>query len=899
MKSFLIFILPYAILIANTPNRKRSTKMTNRKKTRTAIPFLFTPDGFTPDTSSLNSEKELQEAARWASEGGFPALYQMGLEGKPKNADPSEDFLYHVATAFFQRLTDLPELEIARGRAKAALTDEIAEELLWAAPFAIGAEHITKKWLRQAFRRLQAIFTAEISDYDGSVEMYLTEKNQELHVPERIFFHLVENDDPNYPFAFLATYATRAENRKIKHFPLKYALTEYQNDRGKLLTLLSCLNRAAEVSDLIGGFVDNGELFHPLRLTSEEAYTFLKQIEAIESTGILCRIPNWWKKNAASVSLTVSLGDEQPSMLGFDALVSTRSKLMVDGMELSEEDIRTLLAQTEGLAFLKGKWIEVNHARLKQLLEEMDAQTGEITLLEALRIQMGTQETEGNSADIGPLVTNGKWLSDLLANLRKPEKIRKVPVPKTVSATLRPYQKNGYTWLNYMDQLGFGACLADDMGLGKTLQVLTYLERIRKQENDAHILLVVPASLLGNWQKEAEKFVPMMDISILHGGGTATLGKKVKENPAFLNITTYGMVSRIKELSEICWSCIILDEAQAIKNPRTKQTRMIKQLSGRMRIAMTGTPIENDLSNLWSLFDFLNKGLMGTSTEFRDFTRQLRDRPENYAKLKSMVAPFMLRRLKTDKRIIKDLPEKMETIDYVDLSKKQVVLYRKVVDEMEQRVIESSGIERCGIVLSTIVKLKQICNHPDQYLGQQAFAEQDSGKLAMLREICETIYEKRERVLVFTQFREIIDLLAAFLREIFHADGYVLHGGTPVASRGKIVEAFQGEAYVPFIVLSVKAGGTGLNLTRANHVIHFDRWWNPAVENQATDRAFRIGQKKNVMVHKLVCRQTIEEKIDMLIESKKELAENVIGSGGESWITELGNDELLSLLRLG
>lgn len=437
------------------------------------------------------------------------------------------------------------------------------------------------------------------------------------------------------------------------------------------------------------------------------------------------------------------------------------------------------------------------------------------------------------------------------------------------------------------------------MGLGKTLQVLTYLERLRKHEKDAHILLVVPASLLGNWQKEAEKFVPEMDVSILHGGGAVTLGKKAKKEPAFLNITTYGMVSRIKELTEIYWSCIILDEAQAIKNPRTKQTRMIKQLSGRMRIAMTGTPIENDLTNLWSLFDFLNKGLMGTSMEFREFSKQLKDRPENYAKLKSMVAPFMLRRLKTDKRIIKDLPEKLETIDYVELSKKQVVLYRKVVDDMEQRVIESEGIERCGIVLSTIVKLKQICNHPDQYLGQTEFSEEDSGKLAMLREICETIYEKRERVLIFTQFREIIDQLAAFLREIFHADGYVLHGGTPVASRGKIVEAFQGEAYVPFIVLSVKAGGTGLNLTKANHVIHFDRWWNPAVENQATDRAFRIGQKKNVMVHKLVCQHTIEEKIDMIIESKKELAENVIGSSGENWITELGNDELLSLLRLG
>jgi len=872
--------------------------MAVKAKQRTPIKFLFTPGGFTPDISSMNSEAELKEAGKWEEDGGYPALYQFGLEGKPEDADSTESFLYQVAAAFFQQLTDLPELEIARGKAKVVLTDEAAEELLWAVPFAIGAEYITKKWLRNVFQKLQAIFSKEIAAYDGTVEMYLTEKNQALRVPERVFFHLVENKGGDLPFAFLATYATKGENGKIRHVPLKYALTEYQNDRGKLLTLLSCLNRAAEVSELIGGFMDSGELFHPLKLTADEAYTFLKQIEDIERTGILCRIPNWWKKNAAAVSMAVSLGDEKPSMLGFDALISMKPKLMVDGVELTEEDVRLLLAQTEGLAFLKGKWIEVDHARLERLLEEMEGQEKEITLMEALRMEMGTKSEE-NAVDVGPLITNGKWLSSLLANLRKPEKIRKAAVPGTVKADLRPYQKNGYAWLNYMDQLGFGACLADDMGLGKTLQVLTYLEKLRRQDKEARVLLIVPASLLGNWQKEAEKFVPGMDLSILHGGGAAALGKKVKAEPAFLNITTYGMVSRIKELREIQWSCIILDEAQAIKNPGTKQTREIKQLTGRMRIAMTGTPIENDLTNLWSLFDFLNKGLMGTSAEFHDFCKKLKDSPENYAKLKSMVAPFMLRRLKTDKRIIKDLPEKLETIDYAGMSKKQVVLYRKVVDDMEKRVVESDGIERCGIVLSTIVKLKQICNHPDQYLGQQAFAEEESGKFAMLREICETIYEKRERVLVFTQFREIIDQLAAFLKEIFHADGYVLHGGTPVASRGKIVEAFQGEAYVPFIVLSVKAGGTGLNLTKANHVIHFDRWWNPAVENQATDRAFRIGQKKNVMVHKLVCQQTIEEKIDKIIESKKELAANVIGAGGESWITELGNDELMSLMRLG
>lgn len=313
---------------------------------------------------------------------------------------------------------------------------------------------------------------------------------------------------------------------------------------------------------------------------------------------------------------------------------------------------------------------------------------------------------------------------------------------------------------------------------------------------------------------------------------------------------------------------------------------------------MTGTPIENELMNLWSLFDFLNKGLLGSSKEFHEYCKELDAHPEGYQKLKTMVAPFMLRRVKTDKRIIADLPEKLESVDYVSLTKKQIVLYRKAVSDMERLIEQTEGIQRSGIILTTIMKLKQICNHPDQYLGQSGYSMDESGKLIMLKEICETIYEKRERVIIFTQFKEITEYLSEFLTQIFRIRGHVLHGGTPVAKRGKIVEDFQGEKYVPYIVVSVKAGGTGLNLTKANHVIHFDRWWNPAVENQATDRAFRIGQKKDVVVHKLVCRGTVEEKIDAMIESKKELAENVIGSGGEKWITELNNDELMSILRL-
>ena len=859
------------------------------------LQFIFTPTGVLAECPKDSaSESDVQWKEQFDTN-CYEAIYQYGMTGVEADTI-SALFLKRLVKVFLEKLTDLPELEMVREHAVARLSQEDMERLLLALPFAVGSEYVTVQWLEHIFAELNRIYQREMSAYEGTVALYLAEKNQQLNVPERIFFHLVENKEEDYPFAFMATYATRRPDGKVAHMPLKYALTEYQGQREKLLNLLSCLNKAAEVSGLIAGFMQSGEMFHPLRLTSKEAYEFLKQVEDIEAVGILCRIPNWWRKRASTVSMNIQLGEKKPSMLGFDTLVSLQPQLMVDGVVLNSADIKKLLAQTEGLAYLKGKWVEVDHNRLKALLEQLKDHEGEISLMEALRMELGTGK---ETADVGPLITNGKWLGELLQNLRQPQKIRQAVLPKTFHAALRTYQRSGYTWLNYMDQLGFGACLADDMGLGKTVQVLAYLEKTRTAKRDARCLLVVPASLLGNWQKEAEKFAPLLNYHILHGKSSALLGQELEETDAFLVVTTYGMASRIQKLQEINWDCVILDEAQAIKNPLTKQTKEIKKLQTRMRIAMTGTPIENDLTNLWSLFDFLNKGLMGTSKEFKEYCKNLEEHPEGYGKLKMMISPFMLRRLKTDKSIIADLPDKIEMLDYAALSKKQVVLYRKTVSDMEEKLLSAEpGIQRKGIVLSTIMKLKQICNHPDQYMGQETYAEEDSGKFSMLREICETIYEKRERVLIFTQFKEITEYLAEFLESIFHAKGFVLHGGTPVKERSRIVEAFQGEKYIPFIVLSVKAGGTGLNLTKANHVIHFDRWWNPAVENQATDRAFRIGQDKNVMVHKLVCKSTIEEKIDAVINGKKELAENVIGSGGESWITELNNEELLKLLRL-
>ncbi len=847
--------------------------------------YIFTRNGFyQEDTVSSSEDREQTEI-----------LYDMGNVDNPSKLTVSGYFLYLVSDAFFKELTRLPELEIARENVKVEPSPECIVRLLNATPYAIGTEFIDEKWIKSRFLELEQIFHTQIKNYPGTVAIYLAEKNQNLHVPERIFLHLVENKNADAPFAFIATYASIQNDGSVQHMPLKYALTEYQDDRGKLLTLLSSLNRAAEESDFIAELMKSGEMFHPLKLTAKEAYSFLKDIEKIEATGILCRIPNWWRKKNSMLSVNVKLGEERPSMVGFEALISLQPSLEADGVELSQTEIEQLLRQTEGLAFLKGKWIEVNHEKLRKLLEMMEDIPESLSFRDAIQLEMGNDKI---LPDVGVVVSNGEWLSKMFLDLRNPKRIRSIAVPKSLQATLRPYQKNGYTWLNYMNQLGFGACLADDMGLGKTVQVLAYLERMRKKDKNAKALLIVPASLVGNWQKEKDKFAPAMECLILHGKVSTKLSEEAKGELPFLTITTYGMAAKLEPLKAKEWDCLILDEAQAIKNPTTKQTREIKKMKSRMRIAMTGTPIENDLTNLWSLFDFLNHGLLGASKDFHEFCKGLEEHPEKYAKLKSMITPFMLRRLKTDKRIISDLPEKVEMLEYSAMSKKQTVLYRKAVFDMEQRVLEAEGIERRGIVLGTITKLKQICNHPDQYMGQEDYNPADSGKFALLKELCETIYEKRERVIVFTQFKEITEHLAEYLTGIFHAKGYVIHGGTPVKRRTEIVEKFQGERYVPFIVLSVKAAGTGLNLTKANHVIHFDRWWNPAVENQATDRAFRIGQTKDVMVHKFVSKGTIEEKIDEIINSKKELAENVIGSGGDKWITDLSNEELFSLLRL-
>ncbi|RXZ78979.1 DEAD/DEAH box helicase [Paenibacillaceae bacterium] len=839
-------------------------------------------------------------------------FFWLAFATKTDGLAESVNYLAVIASAFLKALAHLPNLESLRERADAELGEEQRGQWLASAPFMLGMEHLDEGWLESAWRSLHDAYAWKVQRSEGTVAQLLMASDPSIQLAGRVYFHLVENKpSEELPFSFMATYAAEGEQSgKPRHLPLKNALIEYGDNQAKLLELLATVQKASLGSSFIADLVDTGDIFHPIGLMADEAYTFLREVSLYEDAGILCRIPKWWTAKSTAVKVSVNIGEKPPSHLGADALLNFDARLWLGGESISEEEIRMLLSEAEGLVFLKGKWVEVNHKRLQAALlayENAQMKIGgsqQLTISEAMRLQLHAgQSADGIEESVQIEITNGDWLVSLKDKLLNPDKLELIATEgEDFHANLRGYQERGLSWLYHLKTMGLGACLADDMGLGKTVQVIALLNHIRTRKQE-RALLVVPASLIGNWMGEIKKFAPSLRYCVWHPSENKAMGASEAETDVLHNyelvITTYGMLLKYGWLTDTVWDTLILDEAQAIKNPGTKQTKQVKKIKANAKIAMTGTPIENRLSDLWSLFDFLNKGLLGTAKEFTTFTKSMRERPDGYQRLKQAVSPFILRRLKTDKTIITDLPDKIEMKSYAALSKKQAVLYSKLVADLQKK-LESvdEGIERKGLVLSSLMKFKQICNHPDQYLGQQVFAEGDSGKLAKLREICETIMEKRERVLVFTQFKELTEPLRAFLEQIFNHKGLVLHGGTAVTKRKDIVAEFQGAHYVPFMVLSIKAGGVGLNLTKANHVIHFDRWWNPAVENQATDRAFRIGQEKNVIVHKFITQGTIEEKIDEIIEGKSKLSNEIVPDMQENWITEMDNAQLIELMKL-
>jgi superfamily II DNA or RNA helicase len=784
-------------------------------------------------------------------------------------------------------------------------------ELARAAPPMTGGEYVTADTLAALWSELGDALRAAHAASGQSLEDFLHARSPAWNLVGRVHFNLAENRrDEEAPFAFLATYTARLTRAaRAQHLPLGEALKEYASASRKdaLLSLLLPVQRAAKTSPWLAAMVESGEIFHPLRWTPADAMQMLNDLPSLEAAGVIVRVPGTWSaRRPPSPTVSATVGTRPPAQLGQDALLDFQAGVTLDGEPLTAAEIEALLAQSHGLYLLRGRWLEVDGERLGRMLDQLRqaerAAAGGLPFAEAMRLLAGAPITAAPTPDADwSQVVAGPWLATTLAALRNPEA---QPLPGSeLRATLRPYQQVGVRWLHTLASLGLGACLADDMGLGKTIQVIALLLALRRQAADhATSLLVVPASLIANWTAELERFAPDLRAVVAHSSAMDRDERTAGPDLAGVDlvITTYGSLGRLPWLATTRWRLAILDEAQAIKNPSAKQTRAVRALDAGAKIALTGTPVENRLGDLWSIFDVINPGLLGNRKEFTAFTRALADRPHNpFAPLRDLVRPYILRRLKTDRAVITDLPDKTELKAYCPLSRRQAALYQEAVKELGAQLGASSGMKRKGLILSYLMRMKQICNHPSQWLGDGGWAEADSGKLARLREITEVIAARQEKVLVFTQFRETTAPLASFLAGVFGRPGLVLHGGTSVPARKELVKRFQADDDAPFFVLSLKAGGAGLNLTAASHVVHFDRWWNPAVENQATDRAFRIGQQRNVMVHKLVCRGTVEDKIDQLIESKRQLVTDLLeGGGGEVLLTEMPDDEIAHLVAL-
>jgi hypothetical protein len=899
----------------------------NQKRMTSALDALrltpaFTPHGrlilvssdAAPEMDPALTERLGPAFARGAGHG----LLALGAADVGRVLPPVFAYWRDFGSLYVTALCTRPGVEEERGGIPRP-SEQVLESLASAVPLMPGAEYVTADALGVLWDATGEACRAELAESGATVQAFLKSLNPAWNVVGRVHFNLAENrKDEHKPFAFLATYTSRlSAHGKAQHQPLGQALREYAgaNNKEALLSLLIPVHRAAEQCAWLKEMVDAGEIFHPLRWSPQEAFRLLVDVPELEQAGVVVRMPaNWRAGRPSRPRVTAAVGGKAPSGLGKEALLDFRMEITLDGETLTVAEVRELLAGSSGLALIRGQWVEVNRERLERTMERFQeaerlAARGGLAFAEAMRLLAGAdigkdQPAAGADSDWSRVIA-GPWLADTLKGLRSPDGLAKVDPGRGLHGVLRPYQQVGVRWLHLLSRLGLGACLADDMGLGKTIQVLSLLlvQRDAAGETKLPSLLVAPASLLANWAAEIERFAPSLKAVIAHPSAmpAGELKALAHGNLASVDlvITSYGYLLRMPWLTTAQWRLAILDEAQAIKNPDARQTRAAKRLSAEARIVLTGTPVENRLGDLWSIFDFINPGLLGSAREFTGYMRRLAERHGGpYGPLRELVRPYILRRLKTDKSVISDLPAKTEVKAFCQLSRRQAALYQQAVKELTKQIEGAEGIRRKGVVLAFLMRFKQICNHPSQWLGDGAWAEGDSGKWSRLREICEVVEAKQEKALVFTQFREVTTPLATFLGSVFGRPGLVLHGEIEVRKRKDLVSRFQEDESVPFFVLSLKAGGSGLNLTAASHVIHFDRWWNPAVENQATDRAFRIGQTKNVLVHKFVCRGTVEEKIDALIESKKRISQELLEGGRELNLTEMRDEELLRLVAL-
>ncbi|WP_234396965.1 DEAD/DEAH box helicase [Bacillus massiliglaciei] len=687
-------------------------------------------------------------------------------------------------------------------------------------------------------------------------------------------------------------------------------------------------------------------------LNEMEAWDFLTEAsEKLLFLGMEILLPSWWmalKESSLKVKAKVkNQSTRGPAYVGLQALMDFDWRFSVNGEELSEAEFEKLVDEKRRLIYVRGQWVKLDPAFIKQIQEMMETANEKGLMLTDLLQQeflQGSEETEEEDEDANELLRIqfelNQELRKMVGRLRETKNIPIVPVPASLQGDLRPYQKLGVSWLLFLRDHGFGACLADDMGLGKTIQVITYLLHIkqtewakpsasgdgrtekktliRKENRDAleadvhtsepsenqAALIVCPTSVLGNWQKELEKFAPDLNV-LLHYGNNRAKGERFKEALEGYDVvlTSYGLTHQDQtELLSQKWSSIILDEAQNIKNSQTKQSRAVRKLQGRHHVALTGTPMENRLSELWAIFDFINKGYLGTLGQFQEkyvATIEREEQKDKIKELQRLIQPFLLRRTKQDQEVALNLPAKQEQKEFVPLTSEQASLYEQLIKDTFADIEQLSSFERKGIILQMLNKLKQLCNHPSLYLKETdsplSKAAGRSGKLEKLLELIDSVQEQKESCLIFTQYIGMGEMIKELLENRYKISVPFLNGSANKKQRDEMIEKFQNGEF-PIFILSLKAGGTGLNLTAANHVIHYDRWWNPAVENQATDRAYRIGQKRFVHVHKLICTGTLEEKIDQMIDKKQALNDEIIS--GENWITELSTDEIKELVSL-
>ena len=670
--------------------------------------------------------------------------------------------------------------------------------------------------------------------------------------------------------------------------------------------LLAALGAAANLDERIRRSLEER---HPAGYLTDSAgaHDFLVTVApALQAAGFGLILPAWWLKKSArrKPGLRAKVrgaGETAPASISLSDQFELDWEVALGGEALPLEVLREMVRLKSPLVRMRDRWVTVDADMLRRAIQSVERGSW-ATLKEVFRMAVGAADVDGTKV-MG--VRAEGWLGKLLAELRKPGGFSNIAVPDGFIGTLRPYQERGYSWLAFLRRWGLGACLADDMGLGKTIQVLALIQRDRESRVRRPVLVVCPTTVLTNWRQEAHRFTPELTV-LVHHGTTRLQGTEFTKaaRKVAVVVTSYGLLHRDQRtLSKLRFAGAVLDEAQNIKNPATRQARAARTLKADYRIAMTGTPVENHVGELWSIMEFLNPGLLGSRKAFRErffLPIQMSRDEEAAGRLRSLTQPFVLRRLKTDSTIAPDLPTKVESTEHCTLTKEQAALYQAVVDDVDRQMEEAQGMQRRGIILATLSKLKQVCNHPAHFLGETGPLSGRSGKLKRLAEMLEEILQVGDKALVFTQFARMGELLKTHLQEQFGREVLFLHGSTSRGARDRMVERFQtetGRESPPVLVLSLKAGGTGLNLTAASHVFHFDRWWNPAVEDQATDRAYRIGQTSNVQVHKFLCAGTFEEAIGAMIERKRGVAEQVVGSG-EGWLTELSNKELRELFRL-